>query len=370
MTVRVPKILDEVLEENADYPPACRSAIARLRDEIRGDAHLPPLGFPAPDTAEWHPEPTTETRLQTVWFFAESYLYRSLMGAVRYWESCRDPFAPVKHRELASVALWEGLQAVAAGLTSAVASGAPQRGELFHTLLEGCLWGNRVDLSYGVGAAFGRSGQTHDLLCDHRERAVPELLRAGGDVHLVADNTGSELSMDLALCDALIGIAGARVSLHVKMHPVFVSDATASDVWALIGAMRMRGGPASDLAGRLYDAFDQGRLRVLPDFYWNGPRFLWDRPPRIAAEIDRATMVIFKGDANYRRVIGDAVWPGEATLAEATSYFPAPLLLLRTMKSDAVVGLPAGLAQRLDGVDRDWRINARRGLIQRGGRDT
>jgi hypothetical protein len=80
-------------------------------------------------------------------------------------------------------------------------------------------------------------------------------------------------------------------------------------------------------------------------------------------------MVIFKGDANYRRVIGDALWPSEATIAEATSYFPAPLLLLRTMKSDAVVGLPTGLAQRLDAADRDWRINARRGLIQRGGRD-
>ena len=40
------------------------------------------------------------------------------------------------------------------------------------------------------------------------------------------------------------------------------------------------------------------------------------------------------------------------------------------MKSDAVVGLPGGLADRLDTVDREWRINARRGLIQRGGRDT
>jgi hypothetical protein len=370
MSVRVPKILDQVLEQNVDYPPAVRSAVARLRDDIRSDAHLPPLGFPAPDTAEWHPVPTTETWLRTVWFFAEVYLYRTLMGAVRYWECGRDPFAPAKHRELASVALWEGLQAVADGLTSAIASGAPQRGALLHALLDGCLWGNRVDLSYSVGAAFGRSGQTHDLLCDHRDRVVPELLRAGGDVHLVADNTGSELSMDLALCDALIGIAGARVSLHVKMHPVFVSDATASDVWALISAMTMRGGPAGELAARLRDAFDLGRFRVLPDFYWNGPRFLWDRPPRIAAEIDAATMVIFKGDANYRRVIGDALWPGETTVAEATSYFPAPLLLLRTMKSDALVGVPAELTQRLDAVDCDWRINARRGLIQRGGRDT
>jgi hypothetical protein len=81
-------------------------------------------------------------------------------------------------------------------------------------------------------------------------------------------------------------------------------------------------------------------------------------------------MVIFKGDANYRRVIGDALWPPEITVGEATGYFPAPLLLLRTMKSDALVGLSKGLTDRLDAADRDWRINARRGLIQRGGCDT
>jgi hypothetical protein len=221
-----------------------------------------------------------------------------------------------------------------------------------------------------VGTAFGRAGEGHDLLCDDRDRAVRELLQRGGDVHLVADNPGTELSMDLALADALLTHAAARVSLHVKMHPVFVSDATTGDVWNLVHAMRDRGGACRTLAARLEGSFDEGRLRVLPDFYWNGPRFLWDRPARIAAELDGASMVIFKGDANYRRVIGDAIWPAESTLAEATAYFPAPLVLLRTMKSDAVVGLSAEHIARLDAADPEWRINARRGLIQRGGRDT
>lgn len=362
MTVRVPKILDDVRQENADYPAATLDAVARLRDEIRGDAPLPPLGFPAPDAAEWQPEPRTQTWLQTEWFLAENYLYRSLMAAVRYWERGRDPFAPVKRRELASEALWQGVEAVVGH--------AAKGDELVHALLDLSLWGNRVDLSYAVGTAFGRAGETHDLLCDDRGRAVPELLRKGGDVHIVADNTGSELSMDLALADVLMGGKDTRVSLHVKMHPVFVSDATVADVWNLIFAMCDRGGACGALGARLERAFDAGQLRVLPDFYWNGPRFLWERPARIAAELDRATMVIFKGDANYRRVIGDALWAPETTTSAATEYFPAPLLLLRTMKSDAVVGLPAGLAERLDTVDREWRLNARRGLIQRGGRDT
>ena len=360
MRVRIPKILDDVRAENPDYPAPILDAIARLGDDVRSDARLPGLSYPAPDAHEW-PEPGAQSWLRTYGFFAENYVYRCLMAAVRYWESGRDPFAPVKRRELASEALWQSLDAVLGS--------AAQGDELAHALLDLSLWGNRVDLSYAVGTAFGRAGESHDLLCDDRGRALAELWRPGGDVHLVADNTGSELSMDLALADVLVSGRGARVSLHVKMHPVFVSDATVADVWSLVGAMRDRGGPCRALATRLERAFDAGQLRVLPDFYWNGPRFFWDRPARIAAELDRATMVVFKGDANYRRVIGDALWPPETTLREATDYFPAPLLLLRTMKSDAVAGLPAGLAERLDSVDPEWRINARRGLIQRGGRD-
>jgi len=361
MTVRVPKILDDVCAENADYPAAVLEAVARLRDDIRGDARLPALGFPAPDASEWEHELRGETWLHTQWFFAENYLYRALMAAVRYWERGRDPFAPVKRRELGSEALWQGVEEVM--------DHAARGDELVHALLDLALWGNRVDLSYAVGTAFGRAGASHDLLSDDRGRAVGELFQRAGDVHLVADNTGSELSMDLVLADVLMAAAGARVSLHVKMHPVFVSDATVLDVWNLVLAMCERGGACRVLGTRLERAFETGQLRVLPDFYWNGPRFLWDRPARIAAELDRATMVVFKGDANYRRVIGDALWPPETTLAEATGYFPAPLLLLRTMKSDAVVGLAPGLAERLDTVDREWRLNARRGLIQRGGRD-
>src|SRR5256885_4011560 len=145
--------------------------------------------------------------------------------------------------------------------------------------------------------------------------------------------------MDLALADAVIAQADARVSLHVKMHPMFVSDTIAGDVWDLLEAMRSHGARATDLASRLAAAFDGGKLRILPDFFWNGPRFLWDRPARIGRELDGASLVLLKGDANYRRAVGDALWPGDIAFAQATAYFPAPLLSLRTMKSDALVGV-------------------------------
>jgi hypothetical protein len=366
MKVRVPKILDEVVERNPDFSGGVRDAVLRLRDDIRENRVLPGLGFPAPDHCEWEAAlktPTGERRatwLDSEWFLAECYVYRSLMAAVRYWETARDPFAPVKREELEGERPWRGLESALSGV-----SASPE--ERLHALLGQALWGNRVDLSYAVGVAFGAEGEKDDLLSDDRAWAVGKLLLPGGDVHIVADNTGSELSMDLVIADTLLTVARSRVTLHVKMHPTFVSDAVVADVWSLVAAMHERRGAASELSMRIRRAFEEGRLRVVPDFFWNGPSFLWDRPQRVATEIDRASMVVLKGDANYRRAVGDALWPSDTPFREVTTYFPAPLLCVRTLKSDPVVGLAPGIAARLDAVDPDWRINGRRGVIQGSG---
>jgi hypothetical protein len=234
------------------------------------------------------------------------------------------------------------------------------------------MWSNRVDLSYAVGVAFGAAGQQDDLLVDDTGRATEALLRGTRDIHIVADNTGSELAMDLFLADALITDVTPegprpRVSLHVKMHPTFVSDAIPADVWTMVEMLQQHGGAAARIATNLRQAWNDERLRILPDPYWNGPRFLWDRPERLRRELDRASAVILKGDANYRRAVGDAVWPPGIGFMEATGYFPAPLVALRTMKSDALVGISAAQVARLDASDPDWRINGRRGVIQMGG---
>jgi hypothetical protein len=53
-----------------------------------------------------------------------------------------------------------------------------------------------------------------------------------------------------------------------------------------------------------------------------------------------------KGDANYRRLIGDALWPHDTPFAHVLSYFAAPLLALRTLKSEVCVGLAPGVSVR------------------------
>ena len=77
-----------------------------------------------------------------------------------------------------------------------------------------------------------------------------------------------------------------------------------------------------------------------------------------------ADLVILKGDANYRRLLGDAHWPPTTSFAAVTGYFPAPLVALRTLKAEIIVGLQPGQVERLQAEDPAWLVNGRRGLIQ------
>jgi hypothetical protein len=109
-------------------------------------------------------------------------------------------------------------------------------------------------------------------------------------------------------------------------------------------------------------------LRLAPDLFWNRSQWLWELPPRLSQAFERASFVILKGDLNYRRAIGDALWEPETPFTSAVDYFPVPLLALRTLKSDPVVGLRQGLAAQLEVEDKDWRVNGKRGVIQFAGK--
>jgi hypothetical protein len=360
METRVPAIARDVITHNPHLPPAVKRSIERLASDIEGNAPIPAPRPPAPDVEAWtdaYAAHRDETWLDAEWFYAEFAFYRELAWACRFWETGRDPFAPVKEEELAGDGLWTRLgAAVHAGSRLA-------RDARVALLMEQSLWGNRVDLSYRV-AATRTSVDESDLLADDRAAAVPVLTRSAADVHVAIDNTGTELALDLALAGALLEDDRARVTLHVKLQPVFVSDATAADVWTLASRMRARGGEVALFADRLGRAFDAERLVLAPDPYWSGPLFLWQTPRHVRAALSSATMLVLKGDANYRRVVGDAIWPAPATFAQACEGLPCPVVCLRTMKSDAIVGLRPGLAEQLDATEPRWRVDGKRGVVQ------
>lgn len=362
MAVRVPGLIQETVARNPDYPRAVKEAFERLYDEVVGDAPLRLFAPPAPDfdlwTARFAPH-RGATWLDAEWFFCEMLVYRRMMEAGQYWATLRDPFEPFKREELASASLWETL---AAALDT---RGAPDERLAAH--LTYTLWGNRIDLSLKQTAALGTSARREHLLADDIPRVVRHLLGGPpGDVHLMMDNAGTEQALDFALVDLLLAEKIARtVTLHVKMHPVLVSDVIVADVHTLLGCMTRRGGEAARLAARLKEHLDAGRLVVVPDFFWNTSGRLWELPPRLYEPMKSARLVLSKGDVNYRRATNDALWPPGVGLADAVRGFPAPLLALRMLKSDTLVGLDADLHARLDATaEADWRTSGAYGVAQ------
>ncbi|HTV23794.1 MAG TPA: damage-control phosphatase ARMT1 family protein [Polyangiaceae bacterium] len=373
MAVRVPAILDEVLANNPDYAPGVRTRIVALRDALRAGERLPPIDASAPHAALWVPELARRDGhgwQSSDWFCVENYAYRCLADAAEFWRDARDPFAPTKHAEYASAAHRDALEAAVA-----IEGPSVPPGERLERLLLADVFANRMDLSFAASRDRGIRSESSDLLVDDRARAIEQLRGGNGAVHFIIDNAGTELTLDLVLAAHLIEQLSAPVVLHVKVHPAFVSDAIERDVrWFVQGGdarAEALWGPSTAAAqsrrATLAAALDDGRLRIAPHPYWNGPASLWELPEPLVRELSGARLVLLKGDAHYRRAVGDALWPPEASFAAVTAYFPAPLLALRTLKSDTIVGLPAGMAARLDRDDARWRVNGQRAVASLGG---
>jgi len=376
LEVRVPAIVRGVLERGFDATPEIDESVRALAAELAAGAALPALDGDAPGAEEFRAALALRAGdgwLTTDWLFAETYAYRQLVERVRYFTDGRDPFLSNKHEEYASAAH-------AAALERALELAGPDDDRL-HELLGGALFGNRMDLSFAASRERGLVAKPDDLLVDERADAVRLLADRPGPVHVIADNAGTELTLDLVLCDALLAELDAEVVLHVKTHPTFVSDATARDVRAFLGvpapgdtpetnALRLRevSAPVRAWAARLRASFVNGRLVIREHPFFTGPGALWEMPPELEAAFAGARLVILKGDANYRRAVGDALWPVDATFRHVTSYFPAPLFALRTLKSDPIVGLTREVAAGLDASDPSWRVNGQRGVACLGGK--
>jgi uncharacterized protein with ATP-grasp and redox domains len=364
MNTRVPNIIREIQGLNPDYTPRIQDALTKLRNEIEGNALIPLLDLPALDHEYWaayHTQYGHERWLETEWFKAEVYAYRMIIQAVRWWETQRDPFLPKKHEELSSPALWDYLELALSTRTDA----AEMR---LTKLLHYALWSNRVDLSYKVGSAHGQTGETEDLLVDNAASAVDNLLsqKAGSRiVHIIADNAGTEHAADCALIEGLLDCGADQVVYHVKAFPTFVSDTTVSDALSFLSLMESHSHrDIVQLSTTLKAALESGRLRYAPDLFWNSSSWLHEVPSRLSQPFSNAALVIAKGDLNYRRAIQDTMWNPEVSFDSIVSYFPAPLLLIRTFKCDAAAGIDADTIQRLDIADPKWRINGRCGVIQ------
>jgi hypothetical protein len=113
------------------------------------------------------------------------------------------------------------------------------------------------------------------------------------------------------------------VILHAKRSPFYVSDARPADIEASIRALA-EADESAQAVGQLLGASE---------------------------------LVLVKGDANYRRLVGDRRRPASTAMESLTAYFPAPFGVLD-------LDLDPVQVQRLQREDPEWRTNGRRGLVR------
>ena len=82
-----------------------------------------------------------------------------------------------------------------------------------------------------------------------------------------------------------------------------LTDVTEPDLATTLQWMEAQGGGA--MAGRLTAALDDGRLRLAAPPFYTGPAPFWEMPASLMLAHAAAALVITKGDANYRRLLGD-----------------------------------------------------------------
>ncbi|KAE9198811.1 hypothetical protein PF002_g22332 [Phytophthora fragariae] len=249
------------------------------------------------------------------------YMFHLILLITDYYTTGIDPFHASKVAELEQETPWRLLQ-TAVGLSAQEEASSQSRHDQLKRFMK-LYHSDRV-----ISFLEKKAGESGD------EKSVA--------VQYINDNSGTELLLDLALADHLLthGWCG-KVTLNVKMEPMYVSHAIGADVHEHIAEMQ--------------------RESRTPEVQALGKRLAGYVSDELLVE---ATLMIIKGDLNYRRLLGDRLWSPSTPIEEVVPYFPTAFVSLRTMKSTLVAGIPAHIVEKLEKEDSKWKFNGKRAIIQ------
>ncbi|MEL7148798.1 MAG: ARMT1-like domain-containing protein, partial [Bacteroidota bacterium] len=216
--------------------------------------------------------------------------------------------------------------------------------------------GNQADLSQ---LSTSHQSRNLSLLMDHRLQLINKMASCDR-IHIVLDNAGVELFTDLLLVHHLIQSKSvAQVSLHFKQQPIFVSDALIKDFWSLIEFLEGTG--CSGFCSDFRRWIEEDSIRLFFHPFWTTPSFYTQLPEDVIPN-DTRTVVISKGDANYRRFFEDRDFPYSANFPRLFHHCRYNLFALRTLKSELQTNLDPEKVSEI--TDHDWMVNGQYAVIQ------
>lgn len=398
------EILARVLRENDFFDADTIASIQALSHELETAETCLLTPIPddgGPDWETWNAIMSKYvgkyTWLTAPYCLVEFYFYRRLMVAVHWFRDGRDPFQ--KQKELGVESSVETMRKLLRRLKGVASARNEEKGkwELLSFLFLS-LWGNRLDLSLWPTEQDREEGSSRtqslvqfveqattdsdkllandsEQVCRYlydessmrkeRETLSPRRRR----VDIIVDNAGFELFCDMCLAHYLIesGIAD-EILFHLKAHPLFVSDAMEKDLLYTIHylqEMTMDKPELQSMVRQWQTYLSQRQWRCKQDYFWCQPFPLWEMPNTIRQDMsDHSMLVIVKGDANYRRLLGDLEWNHATPFGEIVCYFPTAICALRTLKSEVVCGVSKEKQERARNEDSDWMVSGRWAVVQ------
>jgi len=364
--VRFPYIINQI-KDNNPLQPSQRAALGNLIREI-AEGTVPDdreICYPE-DLAYWEAffaEHAGKRYADVPFFDAEAYIYYRIIHVVDFKNTGLDPFYRVKtdslkhHRDFVEAVAAKHLQQP---LVFSI--------DYFKTLLHATLWGNSADLSQleANDALVDPTLRNNLIIDDSAELCRLVGSAAGRQVDFITDNAGLELLSDLFLIDYLLATGQvSHINLHLKAYPTFVSDAIPSDVASHLEMLQgFQSEQLSAFIDRLESHRSSGKLQLLSHPFWNSPCHFTKLPPAIMQGFGEDTILLFKGDANYRRLFEDREWPYATPIEGMLDYLGHPCFSIRTLKSEIVIGLNEDAVRQLDEIDKNWVTNGKYGLIQ------
>ncbi|KAK0613675.1 hypothetical protein B0T14DRAFT_438807 [Immersiella caudata] len=393
----------ELQSELADERGRIQNALRSLKEDILRDRPLRQLSFlfslmplqsdGRPDIDNFNTKLASFGRSITwhkcPWLFAECHPYRSALTQISrrsmflVWQT-HDIFARQKLNALvASHAAVEELYerylslansgAFATTTTTTTTTTTEAKQHLFFEMTEVALWSNATDLSLPgstkldqISALQGtkaiQAGQAR-IISNDMAAAWGHLQSSPskGRPDIVLDNAGFELFTDLVYTLYLLGAGFAStIKLHVKSIPWFVSNVMPHDMDVLLSTLAdaavFPGASARAVAALLRRAYQDGRLTVEEHPFWTTGSDFQEMPisaPDLLESLRASTLVVFKGDLNYRKLVRDSKWPHTTSFKQAIKVLGRTgikILALRTKKADLCVGLDE---QTLGRVERE-----------------
>ncbi|KAL8611037.1 hypothetical protein ACOMHN_042653 [Nucella lapillus] len=391
------KIADKYGQEALEDNKAIISKLSKLRYEVQTNKPLLALQSNAPDIESWNKELARLTEIgggeppkwyNTTWLYAECYMYRAMQDAIALSKTLQsyDLFGDQKMSAYMDADQpVKSLLTYLSEVTTRLQAGASEDVEdLFSKFVQVALWGNKCDLSISQGAENSQkkcvleqlSPLKPNILIDDTA-AVLEALRSAaasrsgqaGRVDIVLDNAGFELVTDLCLAELLLacGLASS-VHLHGKALPWFVSDTTEQDLSWTLHTMCATNHPHISRLGALWKSrLQDGSWKFSAHPFWTSPFpfcLMEQHAADLYADLAQADLIFFKGDLNYRKLVGDRAWcPTTPFAVSLQGFHPAPLCALRAMKADTISGLKPGQAEEMRGKDENWQVNGNWAII-------